>query len=246
MSIGLFVNPRQYYTDAAGNPLSGYKLFTYKPGTTTEKTAYSDADELSAHSNPIVLDSAGSCTLYLTENESYRIVIKDPTETTTLYDVDPVINHAEISVTTQIDDVTEYTFEYVLVDCDVSTEASTPLNINPNGEGNTLVTRPELKTIKLEGDAGVVFHGDRGMDAGSDSPHLKFVKDSNAVNYIQITYTANDVTIEPVGDDADIDLVIDASASNTPMYLANQLFPTSDGSNGEYLFFNASSMGWSS
>lgn len=39
--------------------LSGGKLYTYAAGTTTPQTAYTSSSGVTAHTNPIILDSAG-------------------------------------------------------------------------------------------------------------------------------------------------------------------------------------------
>lgn len=47
------------FFDNNGNPLSGGKLYTYVAGTTTPQVTYTTSAGNVAHSNPIVLDSAG-------------------------------------------------------------------------------------------------------------------------------------------------------------------------------------------
>ena len=47
------------FFDNNGVPLSGGKLYTYAAGTTTPKTTYTSIAGTTAHSNPIILDSAG-------------------------------------------------------------------------------------------------------------------------------------------------------------------------------------------
>jgi len=59
ISIG---NPKFQAFDSNGDPLSGGLLYTYEPGTTTEKTTYSDQALSVANSNPIVLNSRGEPT----------------------------------------------------------------------------------------------------------------------------------------------------------------------------------------
>jgi len=46
--------------DASGNPLSAGKLYFYEVGTSDQKTVYSDDDETTAYTQPIVLDAAGT------------------------------------------------------------------------------------------------------------------------------------------------------------------------------------------
>ena len=51
--------PYHQFFDGNGDPLSGGLLFTYSAGTTTAYAAYTSAALSSAHTNPIVMDSAG-------------------------------------------------------------------------------------------------------------------------------------------------------------------------------------------
>ena len=48
----------QFFTNS-GVILSGGKLFTYAAGTTTPKVTYTSSNGNTAHTNPIILDSAG-------------------------------------------------------------------------------------------------------------------------------------------------------------------------------------------
>jgi hypothetical protein len=48
----------QFFTNS-GVILSGGKLYTYASGTTTPKTSYTSSSGVTAHTNPIILDSAG-------------------------------------------------------------------------------------------------------------------------------------------------------------------------------------------
>jgi len=72
---------KQYFTDDSGNPLSGGLLYTYEAGTSTPATTYSDVDLAVPNANPIVLDAAGRCTIYLAVS-SYKYVLKDSLGTT--------------------------------------------------------------------------------------------------------------------------------------------------------------------
>jgi hypothetical protein len=60
--------------------LSGGKIFTYSAGTTTNQTTYTSASGTVAHTNPIILDSAGrvpSGEIWLTDGLQYKFVITD-------------------------------------------------------------------------------------------------------------------------------------------------------------------------
>lgn len=61
--MAVFLSPvggvaAQFFTNN-GVPLSGGKLYTYAAGTTTPKTSYTSSSGGTAHTNPIILDSAG-------------------------------------------------------------------------------------------------------------------------------------------------------------------------------------------
>lgn len=48
----------QFFTNS-GVPLSGGKLYSYAAGTTTPQVTYTSSTGVTAHTNPIILDSAG-------------------------------------------------------------------------------------------------------------------------------------------------------------------------------------------
>ena len=61
--MAVFLSPvggaaAQFFTNS-GVILSGGKLYTYAAGTTTPQTAYTSSSGVTAHTNPIILDSAG-------------------------------------------------------------------------------------------------------------------------------------------------------------------------------------------
>ena len=61
--MAVFLSPvggvaAQFFTNN-GVILSGGKLYTYAAGTTTPKTSYTSSSGSTAHTNPIILDSAG-------------------------------------------------------------------------------------------------------------------------------------------------------------------------------------------
>lgn len=68
------------FFDNNGNPLSGGKLYTYEAGTTTPEPTYTSSSGGTAHTNPIVLDSAGrvpgGSEVWLTTGQSYKLVLK--------------------------------------------------------------------------------------------------------------------------------------------------------------------------
>jgi parallel beta-helix repeat protein len=69
----------QFFTNN-GVILSGGKIFTYSAGTTTNQPTYTSASGGIAHTNPIILDSAGRVPngeIWLTDGLAYKFVITD-------------------------------------------------------------------------------------------------------------------------------------------------------------------------
>jgi hypothetical protein len=69
----------QQFFDNNGNPLTGGKLYTYSAGTTTPLAAYTTNSGAIAHTNPIILDSAGRVPsggeIWLTLGFGYKFVL---------------------------------------------------------------------------------------------------------------------------------------------------------------------------
>ena len=73
------------FFDNSGNPLTGGKLYTYAAGTTTPVVTYTTSAGNVAHTNPIVLDSAGRVSsggeIWLTDGVIYKFVLKTSADT---------------------------------------------------------------------------------------------------------------------------------------------------------------------
>ena len=84
--MAVFLSPvggvaAQFFTNS-GVPLSGGKLYTYAAGTTTPKTSYTSSSGGTAHTNPIILDSAGRVPggeIWISALP-YKFVLKDSTD----------------------------------------------------------------------------------------------------------------------------------------------------------------------
>ena len=69
----------QFFTNN-GVILSGGKLYSYGAGTTTPQATYTSASGATAHTNPIILNSAGRVAtgeIWLTDGLQYKFVLKD-------------------------------------------------------------------------------------------------------------------------------------------------------------------------
>lgn len=71
---------KQSFSDAAGAPLVGGKVFTYAAGTSTPKSTFADADGNTPNANPVVLDARGEATIFW--DGAYKVVLKDAADVT--------------------------------------------------------------------------------------------------------------------------------------------------------------------
>ena len=64
--------------DSSGDPASGFLLYTYAAGSSSEQTTYQDSDGDTAHANPIELNSRGEppAPIWLTAGQEYKFILK--------------------------------------------------------------------------------------------------------------------------------------------------------------------------
>lgn len=108
MTIRQLPNPRSQWFNSSGAPLSGGKVYTYIPGTSTAKNTYSDYLGTTANANPVILDSRGEATIYW--DGSYKVVVKDSNDVT-IYTLDNHGGGSVEDVSTQRSIVLNYSFE---------------------------------------------------------------------------------------------------------------------------------------
>lgn len=85
LNLSALAGAGQQFLDNNGNVLAGGKLYSYEAGTTTPQATYTTAAGNIAHTNPIVLDSAGRVStgeIWVTAGENYKFVIKTSTDVT--------------------------------------------------------------------------------------------------------------------------------------------------------------------
>jgi hypothetical protein len=70
------------FTDDDGTPLDSGLLYTYETGTTTPEATYVDQAGAEQNENPIELDAAGRCSMWLTPSQEYTFVLKREDGTT--------------------------------------------------------------------------------------------------------------------------------------------------------------------
>jgi len=80
VNLSMLAGAGAQFFDNSGVILSGGLIYTYAAGTTTPQAAYTSSSGGTAHSNPIVLDSAGRVPsggeIWLTDAVAYKFVLK--------------------------------------------------------------------------------------------------------------------------------------------------------------------------
>lgn len=71
-----FQNP-----NSPGNVLAGGKLFTYIAGTSTKQATWTDSSQSVQNANPIILDSTGSCVVWVDPTLTYKYVLAPANDT---------------------------------------------------------------------------------------------------------------------------------------------------------------------
>lgn len=83
VTLSIYGGVGQQFFDNAGVVLSGGKLYTYQAGTTTPLPTYTSNSGAVAHTNPIILDSAGRVPggeIWLDYFYQYKILLKTSTD----------------------------------------------------------------------------------------------------------------------------------------------------------------------
>lgn len=88
---------KQSFTNSAGAPLIGGKLYTYDAGTSTPRATYQDAAGTVPNTNPIILDARGEATVFWSGN--YKVVLKDAADVT-IWSVDNVQDSSAVFAAT--------------------------------------------------------------------------------------------------------------------------------------------------
>lgn len=71
---------KQSFSNSAGAPLIGGKLYTYDAGTSNPRPTYQDAAGTTPNTNPIILDARGEAMVFW--SGSYKVVLKDSSDVT--------------------------------------------------------------------------------------------------------------------------------------------------------------------
>jgi hypothetical protein len=71
------INPFFQFFDNVGDPLDSGTVETYESGTSTPKVTYQDATLATPNTTTITLNSAGRCSIFVGDGETFKYILKD-------------------------------------------------------------------------------------------------------------------------------------------------------------------------
>ena len=84
VTLSIFGGVGSQFFDSSGNPLAGGKIYSYQAGTTTPLATYTSSSGNIAHTNPIILDSAGRVPsggeIWIAASSLYKFVLASSTD----------------------------------------------------------------------------------------------------------------------------------------------------------------------
>ena len=202
--------------DSSGDPRSGGLIHTYLAGTTTPATTYKESTGVTAHTNPIVLNSNGlpPAPIWLTTGSSYKFVLSNAGDTTppvaailTIDNVSAVNDTAAAATSTEWTASGMATTYISTTSFSVTGDQTTVLHVGRRikvtvtagtyyGHIISSVYAPSLTTVKVLLDSGALdtgFTGSGNLSYGISSadntsvPYISFDQQCGRLVYVSTT-----------------------------------------------------------
>ena len=126
--------PKLQFFGTDGLPLVGGKLYTYAAGTTTPIATYTDHTQDNQNTNPVILDSNGQASVWLTDSITYKYTLTDA------------------------DDVPLFTVDYVSVPVTTNSFASPPPIGSDVPNVGTFTDLNVVELMTLEGTGAAILN----------------------------------------------------------------------------------------
>lgn len=204
--------PQSQFFDNNGNPLASGKLYTYAAGTSTPQVTYKDNLAAVEHTNPIILTSSGrppGGSIWLDSSLSYKFVLKTSADVTLNTDDNITTGGSTFAAGITLGGNLDVNGNLI------TSSSDGDVTISPNGTGTTNIHDLEAQTdIDMNG-YNIKFDTATGLKDDSGNEQLMLTKTASAVNYLNVTNTATGTgpLIAATGDDAAVDLRLDAKGS---------------------------------
>ncbi len=152
----------------SGKPLAGGKLYTYVAGTTTPKATYSDSQGATPNANPVVLDSQGMASVWLS---GYYDVA--------LYDSGGLLQYTQGNISSSASLPATTVSEWVLQTLNVLTYVgATQFSI----QGDLRTTFPNMIRVKASVTAGTIYGTVTGSSYATGSTTITVQWDSGSLD----------------------------------------------------------------
>lgn len=181
--------PKLQFFSNTGAVLSGGKIYTYEPGSTTNKTTYTDSTGNTANTNPVVLDSAGRASIWI--DGCVKFIVKTSADVT-LYTTDNICEYQTGNVTVSQWQASGLTATYI---------GTTSFSV-PGDQTLTFAAGTRLQTANT---AGTIYSTVVSSSYGSGVTTVTVVSDSGSldsglstVNIGFLTVTNPSLPINPV------------------------------------------------
>ena len=165
MSLPVMPNPKvQFFTGNA--PLAGGKVYTYEANTSTPKATYADAEGVTMNSNPVILDSEGRASIYL--SGTYKTIVTDSLDV-------PIFSEPNISLMPY---TTLAQSEWVLQSLTLTYSSATVFTV----ASDVTTTFTAGRRVKATVAAGTVYGVVKSSSYGASTTTVTLVLDSGALD----------------------------------------------------------------
>jgi hypothetical protein len=223
--------PKVQYFDANGDLLSGGKLYTYEPGTTTNKATYATtADAIAgtnANANPVILDSRGEADVVLAGTT--KLVLTDSSDVT-IWTLDNVGSSTDL-LDSNGDEILVFSeatspVNHVQIGnaatgaapkiAAVGDDTNVGLELESKAAGNIVLDPGTTGDVVIEGGSLFIDSTEGIRDAGGDE-YLLFTESSTPVNYFNMTSSNTGIapSLTTAGSDTNVGMIIDAKGVGT-------------------------------
>jgi len=143
--------PKQQIFGTDGTPLVGGKIYTYSAGTTTPLATYTNSGGGTANTNPIILDSLGQASIWLTLASSYKFSVYTSADVL-LYTVDNItapIDYLTLASPPPIGNTTPNTGAFTTLTATTATVSGVTTTGTLTFSGGGSMTKPSQAGIQV-------------------------------------------------------------------------------------------------
>lgn len=148
---------------ASGLPMAGAQLFSYQAGTTTPIATFTDSTGGTPNTNPVIANSRGEMSVWITNNIAYKFVLEDP-QNNVIWTRDQVIAQQLLSLFGGVDtgSASAYILNFLSPFTTLAAFAGTPIFFVPANSNSA------APTINVNGLGVVGLYNANGTPLGAN------------------------------------------------------------------------------